>query len=348
MKEDVPMKKQVYQAALVIGTIILIPFQVCAAEYTLRLSHFFPASAGTNKEIFKPWAKAVEKDSGGRIKVDIYPSSTLAKPTAQYDAAALYRIADISVAIQGYTANRFPLTQIVELPGVSKDAVNGSCILQSLYDEGLIAGEYAKAKPLFLFTHGPGHIHTTSKLVKVPKDLEGLRIRRPTTVVGNMLKSMGAQPIGLPATSAYQSVQRGIIDGVTLPWEAQISFRLNEVTPKHTEVGGLYTLSFVTVMNKDVYNSLPKDLQQVIDKNSGKHWSRIAGQVFDQLDITGRQQALDMGHEVYTVPDGGNNPAWKPYLDKTRESYLDELEQKNLPARKVYQRAMELSQSCPM
>ncbi|MEI8633636.1 TRAP transporter substrate-binding protein [Vibrio sp. PP-XX7] len=281
------------------------------------------------------------------MHVDIYPSSTLVKPTAQY-AAAINRIADISVAIQGYTVNRFPLTQIVELPGIAKDAVNGSCIVQTLFDEGLIAGEYAKTKPLFLFTHGPGHIHTTEKLVKVPADLDGLRIRRPTTVVGNMLESMGAKPVGLPVPSAYQAVQRGVIDGVTFPWEAQISYRLNELTPKHTEVGGLYTLSFVVAMNKSTYESMPKDLQQVIDHHSGRVWSNIAGQVFDHLDTKGRQQAVDAGHEIYTVPGGADNPAWKPFVEQTREAYLSALDKKHLPARKVYQRAMELAQSCPM
>lgn len=343
------MKKNMMKAALALCSAIGLntPSIAADAEYTLRFSHFWPAVSDVHKDIFKVWADNVEKDSNGRIKVDIYPSSTLAKPPAQYDAVA-NRIADVTATVQGYTANRFPLTQIVELPGVAKSAVNGSCVIQGLYDEGLINKEYKKTHPLFLFTHGQGHIHTKDKLVKAPEDLEGLRIRRPTPVVAELLEGLGSKPVGMPAPNSYQSVQRGVIDGVTLPWEGQVSFRLNELTPHHTEVGGLYTLAFVVTMNKDVYRKMPKDLQQVIDKNSGADWANTAAKVYDAIDVKGRKQAQEMGHEVYTVEGGIENPEWKPVLTKATEDYLNKLEKKRLPAKTVYSRALELSESCPI
>ena len=339
------MKKRIMKTVLVIATILVAQAQ--AAEYTLRFSHFFPAVSGVDKNIVQVWADKVEKDSNGRIDVDIYSASTLAKPPAQYDAVA-NRIADITLTVQGYTANRFPLTQIAELPGVSKSAINGSCIVQGLYDEGLISREYRKTHPLFMFTHGPGDIHTSEKIIKTPDDLQGLRIRRPTAVVGKILEGLDAQPIGIPAPGTYESLQRGVIDGVMFPWEGQVTFRLNELATKHTEVGGLYTLAFVVTMNKDIYNKMPKDLQQVIDNNSGSEWSKLAGKVLAEQDVKGRQEAQELGHEFYVVEGGAENPAWKPILNKATEDYIAELEKKRLPAKKVYARAMELTESCPI
>lgn len=339
------MKKLMLKAALVLSAALVIQVPAQAAEYTLRFGHFYPAVAGQHKDLIKVWADKVEADSNGRIEVEIYPSSTIAKPPAQYDAVK-NRIADVSVTVQGYTAHRFPLTQVVELPGIAQSSSHGSCIVQSLYDEGLIADEYKDTKPLFLFTHGQGHIHTTEKTVKEPSDFNGLRIRRPTAVVAKLLEGLGAQPVGMPAPQAYQSVKRGVIDGVSLPWEAQLVFRLNELTPKHTEVGGLYTLAFVVTMNKDVYNSMPADLQRVIDNNSGAEWGQIAAKVFEKLDAKGRAQAVEQGHEIYAVEGGINNPAWKPILDKATDEYLAELEAEGLPARKVFARAHELALTC--
>ncbi|MCP5367741.1 MAG: TRAP transporter substrate-binding protein [Hyphomicrobiales bacterium] len=316
-----------------------------AADVTLRFAHFWPPVAGTHKNLFQAWADKVGQDSAGRIKVEVYPSATLAKPPAQYEAVK-DRIADVTATVQGYTANRFPLTQVVELPGVARNAAHGSCIIQSLYDEGLIAGEYTDTRPLFLFTHGPGHIHTSEKQIKVPGDFAGMRIRRPTAVVGKLLEELGAQPVGMPAPQSYQSMQRGVIDGVALPWEGALVFRLNELAKHHTEVGGLYTLSFIVTMNKDVYAGLPADLKKVIDDNSGMAWSKIAATVFDGLDVKGRAAAVKAGHEIVTIEGGIENPAWKPVLAKAAESYLDELEGKGLPARKVYGRALELAKSC--
>lgn len=318
--------------------------QAEAADVTLRFSHFWPAVSSAHKNIFQKWAEAVEKDSNGRIKVEIYPSQTLAKAPAQYEAVKS-RIADVTATVQGYTANVFPLTQVVELPGIVKNAAHGSCIIESLYEEGLIAEEYKDTRPLFLFTHGPGHLHTTSKAVATPKDLAGLRIRRPTAVVAKILEQSDAQPVGMPAPDSYQSMQRGVIDGVALPWEGALAFRLNELAKHHTEVG-LYTLSFIVTMNKDIYNGLPADLKAVIDKNSGTEWSQIAAADFDMLDRKGREAAVEAGHEITTVEGGVNNPAWKPVVDAATESYLSDLEKQGLPARKVHDRAVALAASC--
>lgn len=327
------------------GLALLASVPVQAADITLRFAHFFPPVAPVHKNVFKVWADKVEKESGGRIKVEIYPSSTLAKPPAQYEAVR-NRVADMTATIQGYTANRFPLTQVVELPGVVKTAAHGSCIIQKLYDEGYISDEYKDTKPIFVFTHGPGHIHVKGKSISKPADFAGLRIRRPTIVVSKLLEGLGATPVGMPAPHSYQSMQRGVIDGVALPWEGALVFRINELVDNHTEVGGLYSLSFLVTMNKDVYNKLPADLKAVIDRNSGAEWSQITAKVFDNLDVKGRANAVKAGHKIVTIKNVGENPAWKPVLDKVTESYLSDLEAKGLPARKVYKRAKQLAASC--
>lgn len=339
------MVKKFAAAAIAAGIACTAAIPAQAADVTLRFAHFWPAVAGTHKQLFQVWADTIAEESDGRIAVEVYPAQTLAKAPAQYDAVKS-RIADVTATVQGYTANRFPLTQVVELPGVVKNAAHGSCIIQNLYDEGMIADEYGDTRPLFLFTHGPGHLHTTSTPIKSPQDLAGLRIRRPTSVVANLLEQVGAQPVGMPAPESYQSMQRGVIDGVALPWEGQLVFRLNELTQQHTEVGGLYTLSFVVTMNKDVYESLGDDLKKVIDDNSGMKWAEKAATVFDALDEKGRAAALEAGHEIHVVEGGADNPEWKPVLEKATEAYLSDLEGKGLPARKVYARAMELSNTC--
>lgn len=338
--------KKALLTGVVAGIIAASSQTAMAADYTIRMSHIWPEVAGMHKKLLKPWAEAVEAESNGRIAVEIYAGGTLAKPPAQYDAVKK-GIADMSVAIQGYTAGRFPVTQVVELPGMATTAKQGSCVVQGLYDEGLIAQEYKDTKALFLYTHGPGHIHTTDKPIASPADMAGTSLRRPTAVVAKLMEGLGAKPVGMGAPSAYESVQRGVIDGLSFPWEGQLSFRLNELTKHHLEFeGGLYTLAFVATMNKRFYDGLPADLQQVIDNNSGAKWSKIAAEVMDSADVVGRQQAVDAGHSFELVEGGVNNPAWKPALEAAKESYLNELEDKGLAGRSTYARAQELAVAC--
>ncbi|MCP1344687.1 TRAP transporter substrate-binding protein, partial [Halomonas sp. FL8] len=274
------MKHAISRLLLVTSTLGL-----CAsagAETTLRMAHLWPAGSAVNQELYQAWAKRIEEESNGQLNVEIYPSQTLAKSEQAYDAAA-NGIADISVTLQGYTAGRFPLTEIVQLPGVVNSASQGACILQSLYEQGDVASEYDDTHVLFLFTTGPAYLHTRETEIKTPADLQGLRIRRPSEVAGEMLASMGAQPLGMPAPDIYTALQRGVMDGLSFPWEAMKVFRINELTNYHLQVP-YYAGAIVATMSQAAYDRLSPEMQAVIDDNSGMAWALKAGQVFDELD----------------------------------------------------------------
>ena len=173
-----------------------------APEATLRFAHFMPANAWQHSELFQAWADSVVQASDGRIAVEVYPAQTLGKAPQGYDNAR-NGIAEIAWTVQGYTANRFPLSQLVELPGLFQTAEVGSCAFQQLYDSDALDAEYADTHVLFVHTHGPGHLHTGRRAVTSLDDLKGLRIRRPTAVIGTLLEEVGAEPVGLPAPAIY-------------------------------------------------------------------------------------------------------------------------------------------------
>ncbi|MCY0965656.1 TRAP transporter substrate-binding protein [Parathalassolituus penaei] len=342
------MKSTIKKLSVVVASVLSVSSfgwssAATAAEVNLRFAHFWPATSGIAKTL-DSWAKQVEADSNGRIRVEMYPAQTLAKAVQTYDSV-VKGIADVGVSIQGYTANRFPITQIVELPGIVQTGEQGSCVVQNLYQEGTFKGEYDDAHVLFMFTHGPGHIHTKGKLVKEPHDVAGMMIRRPTVVAGELLKGLGAEPVGLAAPEMYGAMSRGVINGVALPWEAMTSFRLNELADKHTEIG-LYSLAFVATMNSRTYQRLPADLKAVIDRNSGVEWSRKLGAAYDVLDINGVEQARALGHEIHTVEGGVENPAWKPVVDAAVKHYATELESKGIKVGEIYQHALQVSDRC--
>ncbi len=329
-------------AGIAAVTAMMTPFSAQAADVTLRFAHPWPATSAIHAGL-EEWSDSLTESSEGRIGVELYPSQTLSKAAASYDAVTS-RIADVTATVQGYTANRFPLSQIIELPGMVDSAAQGSCALQTLYDEGALADEYDETHVLFVYTNGPGHLHTRDKKVKAPEDIRGLVLRRPTTVVGALMEDLGAQPVGMPAPDIYQSLQRDLISGVAISWDGAKVFRINELANYHTELN-LYSLAFVVTMNKGVYQSLPDDLKAIVDEHSGAKWSQHMASVFDDLDRQGRAEALEAGDVVIDLDENVRN-AWKPALDKVTEEYLSSLEADGLSAREVYQRARSLSESC--
>ncbi|MBO1532022.1 TRAP transporter substrate-binding protein [Psychrobacter sp. F1192] len=309
----------------------------------LRMSHFMPAPSVMNTQAFEPWAKKIEEESNGRIKIENYPGAMLSEPDATYDAAAKGTV-DIGIQLQGYTSGRFPLSQIAELPGMSNSALQMSCLMQTLYDNGTIAGEYDDTHVLALWGLGPGVLHSNEPIA-VPSDMKGLRIRRPSAVAGDIIESMGAAPVGLPATDIYTSLQRGVIDGLSLPWDGVPIFRVNELVDNHTNIP-LYSSSFVMTMNKAKYDSLPDDLKKVIDDNSGMVFSQMVGNLTGEGDITALQAAKDAGNNIIDIPDPLNDPNWSEPLKQGSQKYLDSLNISAADADAIYKEVQEVSQAC--
>jgi len=309
----------------------------------LRMSHFLPAPSAMNTQALEPWIKKIEEESDGRIKIENFPGSTLSEASETYDAAVNGKI-DIGLQLQGYSSGRFPLSQIAELPGMSNSASQMSCIMQSLYDDGTISNEYEDSHVLALYGLGPGVLHS-STVIEKPEDLRGMRIRRPSAVAGDILESMGAAPIGIPANDIYTSLQRGVIDGLSLQWDAVPVFRVNELVNNHTNIP-LYSSGFVMNMNKAKYDSLPDDLKKVLDDNSGMVFAKMVGEVISKMDVEALQDAKDAGSNIIDIPDPLNDPAWSGPMKKGTQKYLASVSQSGVDAEAIYQKVRETSETC--
>lgn len=311
---------------------------------TLRFSYYWPATSNMNTDVFEPWAKKIEADSKGRLKIELYPSAVLSEPGVTYDAT-VKGIVDIGSQAHGFTSGRFPLTQIAELPGISNSATQMGCIVQTLYDNGAIASEYKDSHLLFAYGAGPGALHTTNKPIEKPDDMKGLRMRHPSVVAASLMENMGASPIGLPSNDIYTSLQRGVIDGLSLPWGAVETFKIDELVKYHTNIS-FYSSAALVTMNKQKYESLPDDLKKVIDDNSGMAMAKKAGEVLDQEDKVAMQHAKDLGQVVIDIPDALHNPAWKDILLEGTQQYLDDVTALGHDAQAVYKETQAASAAC--
>lgn len=240
---------------------------------------------------------------------------------------------DIAWTVHGYTAGRVSLSHIVELSGLLETAVVGPFALQKLYDSGALDAEYDETHVLFVNTHWLWHLHTKGKAVTTLADLKGLKICRPTAVIGKLLEELGAEPVGMSAPRIYESMQRGTIDGYMLPWESVKGFRAYEVSDHHTEFC-FYAIAFVLTMNKARYDSLPADLKKVIDDNSGLDGAIRAGQGFDKGDVAGLS-ATRVTCAFHKIA-GSEREAWEAGATRITASYLKKLDDKGLPGAETY------------
>lgn len=275
-----------------------------AQEFTLRMHQFLPAQANVPRLVLDVWADNVERDSGGRIRIERHAAMALGGTPPELMDQVMDGVADIIWTVNGYTPGRFPRTEVLELPFFVSNARAASAALWQMYEEHM-QDDFEGVHMLGMWVHGPGMFHT-SRPVRVPADLQGMKIRGGSRGVNDLLGLVGAEAIGMPVSQVPESLSRGVIDGTTIPWEVTTSLRVSELVNNHTEFGsaaGLYTLTFSFAMNQDTYDSLPADLQAVIDQNSGLDFSVFAGGTQADADGPARQVAVDRGNNIITVTE---------------------------------------------
>jgi TRAP-type C4-dicarboxylate transport system substrate-binding protein len=114
-------------------------------------------------------------------------------------------------------------------------------------------------------SHGPGVVHTKKRVNKL-EDLKGMKLRS-TGTVAKIVSALGAVPVAMPQTETYEALSKGIVDGLMSPVEVLQGWKFGEVVGNTTlDLGTAYGLGFFIVMNKEKWNSLPPDIQKIIEK----------------------------------------------------------------------------------
>lgn len=293
-----------------------------AQEVTLRLHQFLPAQANVPAQILDVWADKVEADSGGRIKVDRFPSMQLGGTPPQLIDQAIDGVADIIWTVAGYTPGRFPQLEVFELPFLSPDAEATSRAFWELAETRMMETDFADFKPLGLWVHGPGVIHSNRPITDVA-DLRGLKLRAPTRTTTTLFTELGATAVGMPVPAVPEALSRGVIDGAVIPWEVVPALKVQELVSNHTEFPGaaLYTTAFIMAMNQDAYDALPADLQAVIDANSGLEFSAFAGRTMQEYDAPGRALAAARGNNIITL-NADQVAAWRAASQPTIDNWI--------------------------
>lgn len=311
-----------------------------AEEIKLKMHQFLPPQANVPKLVLDVWADKVEADSKGRIKIDRFPSMQLGGKPPQLMDQAIDGVADIVWTVVGYTPGRYPTTELFELPFMVEDPRAASCAYSMMFDEHMADGEFKDVKILGTWVHGPGMFHTSDP-VETPADLKGMKIRGGSRLVNELLKLSGATPVGMPVPAVSEGLSKGVIDGTTIPWEVTTALKVPELVENHTEFEGpaLYTLTFVLAMNKPKFESLPADLQKVIDSNSGLNFSVFAGGVQTDADGPAREIAVENGNNIITVTDTSE---WEALVKPIYKTWIDDVKAKGIDGQARIDQAKEL------
>lgn len=311
----------------------------------LRLHHFAPASTVPHSQYLVPGGKRIEEASQGRLKVEIYPAMQLGgTPPSLYDQARNGTV-DMVWTVPGYTPGRFPKTDVFDMPFMAY-GVRASSLAMHEYAEKHALDEFADTHLLTIFSTVNGMLHT-DKAVREPEDLRRMKIRNPTRQLAELTAKLGGQAVAVPFPGIPEAVSRGVINGVTVPLDAVYSMRVHELTGYHTKFQnahgeGLYANFMVLTMNKAKYESLPADLQRVLDENSGRSEIAEIARVWEADEKRIEEEIRAMEKNEIIVVDQDQQEGWRQAAAEIVDGWVQQMDKRGLDGRALYEDARAL------
>lgn len=240
-------------------------------QFNLKLSYWVPPSHLLTPG-YKEWAASVEKASNGTIKTTLYPSSQLGSGHDHYDMVKT-GIADFVLVNPGYTPGRFPVIGVVDLPFMANSAYQAAPAIRRFYMK-YAEKEMPEVIVCHTFSHEPGTF-LSNKLIKVPADVKGLKVRTANQTMTNFVTSLGGASVQVPIMEAADTLKRGITDAINGTYDSLThpAFKFHTVT-EYTLDTKMYLATLLHLISRKTYDAMSDAQKKVIDDHCTPEWSR--------------------------------------------------------------------------
>ncbi|MBI3706598.1 MAG: TRAP transporter substrate-binding protein DctP [Proteobacteria bacterium] len=336
-------------AAALLGGIATVASTAHGDEITLRFATISVANTSTFTEGLVPYARAIERDSRGRIKVDLRAQGEFGKPNELLGLLEKGQI-EMASTVQGYYPGRFPRSAVMELPLLYPDGVAGTRAMWKLYEEGLLAEDYAGLKVLGLYVLPPYALFTADQNITSVRDFRGLRMRAASPTVGRAFAQLGVIPVGTPNNMIADVITSGIIDSIAYGWDSGLTTPTvkDKFIVDHFKY--LVDLNFAApalmiAMNKAAYDALPADLKAAIDNNSGEKLSVALAVLRDRYEKEAKAQLRNSKQHTFIAPTPELQQAVARAVAPAVNEFAVALRQQGIDAAPLIARARSLVQA---
>ncbi len=294
------------------GTIFLVLFASSflflnttgkAQKTTLILHHFLSSQSITHSQMLVPWAKRLEKESNGEIEVKIFPSMSLGGKPADLYRQVRDGTVDIIWTVLGYTPGVFQRSEVFELPTVHRgSAYATNMAIEDMMDD--IKQDYKDLTPLLIHVHDGNALFMANQSINAITDMKGLKIRTPSRTGSWLLKSLQAEPVGMPVPTLPQALAKTVVEGALIPFEISVPLKLYDITQYSVikDQGERFGTSvFMFAMNTEKYNSLSPRIRRIIDQISGRDFSHDMAQLWRKHEKIGMTKQRESGGQIITL-----------------------------------------------
>lgn len=236
-------------------------------ELTIKISHVVAENTPKHQGALA-MKEYIEKESGGKIKVQIYPNSSLFGDKDEYQNLVAdnvqFILPDMSKLVgndPGFNIPSMPfLFETDEAANAFWDGEKGQEIFKRLEKDGVLG--------LAMWPNGAKHMTNDKKAITKPEDLNGMKIR---TQGGQLLEAMyaklGAGSASIPFGELYTALQQGTVDGQENTFSNIESKKFDEVQ-KYLTIMGHTRVDYSLLTNTKFWDSLNEETLAIVKKGA--------------------------------------------------------------------------------
>lgn len=315
------------------------------AEYVLSLNLPIPPIHNRWNHALKPWIAELEKRSGGRIRVEPYFAEALSKEAEAFESVKI-GVADMAEFSFDVAVGQFPFHERVFTtvsPGVSmEDPTSFVLAIQDSFPE--VKREFEGVKVLFVHAQTIGMVIGSKEPIRTLEDFKGKKINvLGDYQVARKVGALGASVVSMPLADVFTSMQQGVIDAATVDYDLLVSRRLGDVI-KHITPVQTTCFVFCVVMNQDVYDSMPEDLQKIIDDMSGEYAEKRFTEFWYQDQYSSMKKwKEEMGGRLHMLSDEDYARA-NEMVKPVEAEWIEQVSRNGLPGADMLKLFRELEQ----
>jgi len=324
------MRRLIWTTAAIAALALLGPAAAADQPVVIKFSHVVAADTPKGKAADK-FKELAEKYSNGKVKVEVYPNSTLYKDKEELEALQLGAVQMLAPSNSKFGPIGIKEFEVFDLPYILPDLKTlrkvtdgplGARLLKLLDAKGMTGLAY--------WDNGFKEMSANKKLI-APSDYKGLKFRiQSSKVIEAQFRELGAIPQVMAFSEVYQALQTGVVDGQENTWSNIYTQKMNEVQKYVTTTSHGY-IGYVVVVNKKFWDGMPADLREACAKAMKEATdygnSQSAKENDDALELikkAGKTEIVTLTGEQDEAMRKAMMPVYKDVASRVGQPLIDE------------------------
>jgi C4-dicarboxylate-binding protein DctP len=233
-------------------------------QIVIKFSHVAAMDTPKSKSI-EHFKQLVERKTAGKVRVDVYPNSTLYKDKEELEALQMGAVQMLAPTLSKFGPLGIREFEVFDLPFLFDDRAALRRVVEGPIGQRLFNILETKGIRGLAYWDNGFKMMSANRPIRVPADMRGLKVRiQGSKVIDEQMRTLGANPQVISFSEMTQALQSGVVDGAENPPLNFYSQKVYEVQ-KHLAVTEHGYLGFAVIVNKRFWDGLPPEIRSGLE-----------------------------------------------------------------------------------